>query len=85
MRFAHDVRACSNLVGIAAGGPRRWHQHVTIALRCPKKIAQTGHDGRALAVKLLLAPLYFRLLITQTPLDDALAGRLVDVILRSVR
>lgn len=39
MRFAHDVRARSSLVGIAAGGPRRWHQHVTIALRCPKKIA----------------------------------------------
>jgi AcrR family transcriptional regulator len=47
------------------------------------EIAETA--DRALAVELLLAPLYFRLLITQAPLDDALAGRLADVILRGLR
>jgi AcrR family transcriptional regulator len=47
------------------------------------EIAETA--DRALAVELLLAPLYFRLLITQAPLDDALAGRLADLILRGLR
>lgn len=38
----------------------------------------------ALAVEMLLAPLYFRLLITDGPLDDALVARLVDFVLGSV-
>jgi AcrR family transcriptional regulator len=39
---------------------------------------------RALATELLLAPLYFRLLVTHVPLDDGLAGRLADFILRGL-
>jgi AcrR family transcriptional regulator len=46
------------------------------------EIAATA--DRALAAELLLAPLYFRLLITQAPLDAALAGRLADLILHGV-
>jgi hypothetical protein len=33
---------------------------------------------------MLLAPLYFRLLITDEPLDDTLVARLVDFVLGSV-
>ena len=47
------------------------------------EIAETA--DRALAVELLLAPLYFRLLVTQAHLGDKLAGRLADLILRGVR
>jgi AcrR family transcriptional regulator len=47
------------------------------------EIAETA--DRSLAVELLLAPLYFRLLITHAALDDALAGRLADFVLRSLR
>lgn len=39
---------------------------------------------RALAVELLLAPLYFRLLISGALLDPALAPRLTDFILRAL-
>ena len=47
------------------------------------EIAETV--DRSLAVEVILAPLYFRLLITHAPLDDAYAERLAAFVLRCLR
>ena len=64
--------------------PRRLEQSETVFERAVTRgdLAATADQG--LAVELLLAPLYFRLLITQAPLDAAFTDHLIQAILRAL-
>jgi AcrR family transcriptional regulator len=64
--------------------PDRLQQIEAMFARAVARGEIAGPVDSALAVELLLAPLYFRLLITNTPLDGDLVERLVGFILRGI-
>ncbi|MCC6935650.1 MAG: TetR/AcrR family transcriptional regulator C-terminal ligand-binding domain-containing protein [Thermomicrobiales bacterium] len=62
--------------------PERVGRIAVVLERAIERGEIAGDIDIEVAVELLLAPLYFRLLITRQPLDDSFAERLCDVILR---
>jgi AcrR family transcriptional regulator len=87
---AQLVRATAPVPRMAATDTRRlyWPERLArIEIIFARAIARgeiAPTADTALAVETLLAPLYFRLLITDGPLDDALVARLTDFVLGSM-